>query len=148
MANTLFTASYPYIRCLNPFKDDASLHSAERPFQDLAPLNEKDFCPFLEFFFGNLRSVAVFLRFLEVSWDVFVKRLHMYCGASSCRDLKTIILDSLAISSSMVFQPSFLISGWPGVSKLLPVTIRAARFCNFCSWLISVTPQQPQTEQQ
>ena len=40
------------------------------------------------------------------------------------------ILDSLAISSSMVFQPSLLISGWPGVSKLLPVTIRAARFCN------------------
>ena len=148
MANTLLTASFPYIHCLKLFREDASLHSAERPFQDLAPLYEKHFCPFLEFFFGNLRSVAVFLRFLEVSWDIFVKRLHIYCGASSWRDLKTIILDSLAISSSTVFQPSLLISGCPGVLKLLPVTMRAARFCNFCSWLISVTPQQPQTEQQ
>ena len=40
-----------------------------RPLKDLAPLNGKYFCPFLEFFFGNLRSVAVFLSFLEVSWD-------------------------------------------------------------------------------
>ena len=41
------------------------------------------FGPFLKFFLGNLRSVAVFLRFLEDTWDVFVKRLHMYGGASS-----------------------------------------------------------------
>ena len=83
MANTVLKASFPYIHCLNLLREDASLLSAERPFQDLAPLNEKHFCPFFEFFFGNLRSVTVFLRFLEVSWDVFVKRLHMYCGASS-----------------------------------------------------------------
>ena len=57
-----------------------------RPFQDLAPLKEKYFCPLLVFFLGNLRSVTVFLRFLEVSWDVFVKRIHMYCVASSLRD--------------------------------------------------------------
>ena len=62
-----------------------------------------------------------------------MKRSHIYCGASSWRDLKTMTLDSLAISSSMVFQPSLLISDCPGVSKLLPVTIRAARFCNFCN---------------
>ena len=29
----------------------------------------------------------------------------------------TMILDSLAISSSMVFQPSFFMSGLPGASK-------------------------------
>ena len=50
-------------------------NSVERPFQDLAPLKEKHFCPLLEFFFGNLRSVTVFLMFLEVSWDIFVTRL-------------------------------------------------------------------------
>ena len=32
-------------------------------------------------------------------------------GASSCRDLKTIVLDSAATSCSMVFQPSWSISG-------------------------------------
>ena len=56
------------------------------------------------------------------------------------------ILDSLLISSSMVFQPSLFTSGKPGASKRLPVIIRAARFCKFCKWLISVRPQQPQTE--
>ena len=58
-------------------------------FQDLAPLYEEYFCPFLKFFFGNFRSVEIFLRILEVIWEVFVKRLHIYCGASSWRDLKT-----------------------------------------------------------
>ena len=127
---------------------DACLRSAERPFQDLAPLKEKHFCPFVEFFFGILRSVAEFLRLREVNWDVFVNRLRMYGGARPCRDLKTMILDSLLISSSMVFQPSLFTSGRPGESKRLPVIIRAALFCNFCNRLISVRPQQPQTEQQ
>ena len=71
------------MHCLKRFKEDASLHSAERPFQDLARLYEKHFCPLLEFFCGNLTSVDVFLSFLEVSWEVFVKRLHIFCGASS-----------------------------------------------------------------
>ena len=100
---------------------DACLRSAERPFQNLAPLKEKHFCPFVEFFFGILRSVAEVLRFLEVDWDVFVNRLRMYSGARPCRDLKTMILDSLLISSSMVFQPSLFTSGRPCVSKRLPV---------------------------
>ena len=92
----------------------AYLHSAERPFQDLAPLKEKHFCPFVEFFFGILRSVAEFLRLREVNWDVFVNRLRMYGGATTCRDLKTMILDSLLISSSLVFQPSLFTSSRPG----------------------------------
>ena len=66
---------------LNLYIVAACLCSAERPFQDLAPLKEKHFCPFVDFFFGILKSVAEFLRFLDVSWDVFVNRLHMYCGA-------------------------------------------------------------------
>ena len=60
--------------------EDASFPPAERAFQVLAPLNEKHFCPFLEFFFGSLKSVAVFLRFLEVNWDVLMKRLRIYLG--------------------------------------------------------------------
>ena len=57
---------------------DACLRSAERPFQDLASLKEKHFCPFVEFFFGILRSVAEFRRFREINWDVFVNRLRNY----------------------------------------------------------------------
>ena len=90
MATTLLTASIPYIHCLERFKEDASLHSAEGPFQDLAPLNEKHFCPFLELFFGNLRLADVFLRFQEVIPEVFEEILHIYRGATSQRDLKTI----------------------------------------------------------
>ena len=41
------------------------------------------------------------------------------------QDLKTIVLDSLATSCSMVFQPSWSISGLLGVSKLLLVIILA-----------------------
>ena len=60
--------------------------------------------------------------------EFFAKRPHKYCGASSLSDLKTIVLDSLLISCSMVFQPSSSISGLLGESKLLFVTILAARF--------------------
>ena len=77
-----------------------------------------------------------------------MNRLHRYCGARSLSDLKTIVLDSLPMSSSMVFQPNSTISGLLGVSKLLFVMILAARFWSFCSWLMSVDPAQPQTEQQ
>ena len=60
--------------------------------------------------------------------EFFVNRPHRYCGASSLSDLKTIVLDSILISCSMVFQPSTSISGLLGVLKLLFVTILAARF--------------------
>ena len=65
----------------------ACLRSAARPFQDLATLREKHFCPFVDFFFGIVRSVAELLRLLEVSWDVLMNRLRMYCGARPRRDL-------------------------------------------------------------
>ena len=57
----------------------------------------------------------------------------MYGGARPCRDLKTMISDSLLISSSMVFQLSLFTSGRPDESKRLPVIIRAALFCNFAT---------------
>ena len=77
--------------------------------------------------------MVVFLRFIEGSFDILVNRLHKYCGAKLLRDLKTIVLDSLSISSPMVFQSGFFISVKPGVSKLLPVTIRAALVCIFAT---------------
>ena len=60
--------------------------------------------------------------------EFLVKRPHKYCRASSLSILNTIVLDSLLISCSMVFQPSSSISGLVEVSKLLFVTILAARF--------------------
>ena len=60
--------------------------------------------------------------------EFLVKMPHKYCRASSLSDLNTIALESLLISCSMVFQPSSSISGLLGVSKLLFVTVLAARF--------------------
>ena len=48
-----------------------------------------------------------------------MNRSHKHCGASSFRDLKTIVLASLEISWSTVIHPSFLIRGLLGASKLL-----------------------------
>ena len=51
---------------------------------------------------GNLKSVSEFLhRTYEEHFEFRVRRSHKYWGASSCRDLKTIILDSLTMSCSM-----------------------------------------------
>ena len=89
---------------------------------------KKHFCPLLDFFMGSLKSVSELRKTKEEHFEFRVKGSHKYWGASSCRDLKTIVLDSLATSCSMVFQPSWSISGLLGVSKLLLVIILAARF--------------------
>ena len=55
-------------------RDEVSFPSAERSFQALASLKEKHFWPAFEFFFGSLKSVSVFLMYLESSWDALVNR--------------------------------------------------------------------------
>ena len=90
--------------------EDAVFDSAGRLFHILAPRYEKHFCPFADFFFGNLKSVSVFQRLWEAHAEFFVRRLHRYGGAKSLSDLKTIILDSLSMSSSMV--PAQLCNKW------------------------------------
>ena len=59
-------------------RGDISFPSAERSFQALAPLKEKHFWPVFELFLGSFKSVSVFLKHLEVSWDALVKRLYIY----------------------------------------------------------------------
>ena len=59
-------------------RDDVSFPSTEGSFQALAPLKEKHFWSVFELFLGSLKSVSVFLKHLEVSWDALVNRLHMY----------------------------------------------------------------------
>ena len=59
-------------------RDDVSFPSAERSFQALAPLKEKHFWPVFELLLGSLKSVSVFPKHLEVSWDALVNRLHIY----------------------------------------------------------------------
>ena len=120
---------------------------AERLFQSFAPLNEKDFLTFSVRFTGNLRSVDVFHSLYEVLCEIFLNKLLKYGGASSFKLLKTSVLDSMLISSLIVFHPSFSINLLLRVSKLLIVTILAALFCSFCKRLISVVPVQPHTEQ-
>ena len=101
----------PFIIFLKLFREDAVFDSAGRLFHILAPRKEKHFCPLADLFFGNLKSVSVFRRLREEHAEFFVKRLHRYCGAKSLSNLKTIVLDSLLMSSSMACQPNFAISG-------------------------------------
>ena len=77
------------------------LDSAGRLLQSLAPRKEKQFCPFAEFFLGNLKSVSVLRMLLKEHAEFLVKRLHRYCGAKSLSNLKTIALDSLCSSNSI-----------------------------------------------
>ena len=64
-------------------------------------------------------------RAYEAQFEFLVKRLPRYVGARSCKDLKTIISDSSAISCSMVLNPNISIS-LLGVPKLLVVKLLAA----------------------
>ena len=114
---------YLYTDCLKLSRKDACCDAADRLFYNFAPRNEKHFCPFAEFFFRNLTSVPVLWRVWVEHCEFFVKRPRKYCRASSLSDLKTIVLDSLLISCSMVFQIGLLV-----VSKLLFVTILEAWF--------------------
>ena len=59
----------------------------------------------------SLKSVSELRKTYEEQCELRVKRSNKYWGASSCRDLKAIVLDSAAMSCSMVFQPSWSISG-------------------------------------
>ena len=136
------------IVCLKVLREDAFLDSAERPFHSFVPRNEKHFWPFVDIFFGTLRSVFVFLREWIEHCEFLLKRLSRYRGAKSLSDLNTIVLASLSMSCWMVFHPNLSISGLLGASKLLFVRILAALFWSFCSWFFWVIPQQPQTEQQ
>ena len=58
--------------------------------------------------------------------ECLVKRLHRYCRAKSLSDWKTIVLDSLPISPSMVCQSNSAVSDLLGISKLLFLIIQAA----------------------
>ena len=75
-----------YTNFLKLAKDDVSFPSAERSGHALAPLKKKHFWPVFELYFGSLKSVSVFLKHLEVSWDALVNRLHIYGVAYSWRN--------------------------------------------------------------
>ena len=71
--------------------------------------------------------------------------LPRFSGASSFKDLYTIVQVSRLISFSIDGQRSSCNRGAAGVSKGLLVTILAALFCNFCKVFSLVAPQHPQT---
>ena len=82
----------------------------EKLFQSYAPQNEKDFLPFSVPSFGSLRSVDVLRSLYEVLCEFFFNKLSKYGGASSFELLRTIVLDSMSISSFLVFHQSFSIN--------------------------------------
>ena len=67
-----------YTHIFKIVRDAASFRLTERPFQVLAPLKEKHLWSVFELFLGSLKSVNVFLKHLDVSWDALVNRLHIY----------------------------------------------------------------------
>ena len=73
-----FKMTICHTHLLKVVRDDACFPSAERPFQALAPLKEKHLKLVFELFLGSLKSVSVFRKHLEVSWDVLVDRRHVY----------------------------------------------------------------------
>ena len=95
---------------------EAFLCSGERPFQDLAPLKEKHFCPFADFLFGTLRSVAEFLRFLEVSWDVRSTETHNitlknrpYLGPNSAIPRGVVLMTMAPVEGQITSQKSLIL---------------------------------------
>ena len=58
--------------------------------------------------------------------DTRVKMLHIYCGASSWGDLKTMILELTSNWFIYGLPPRFLIKGRRGEARLLPFTMRTA----------------------
>ena len=96
--------------CLKVLREAACLQLAERLFQSFALLNEKHFLPFSVPIFGNLRSADVLRSLYEVLCEFFLNKLRKYGGGSSFKLLKTIVLDSMSINTSIVIHPSFSIN--------------------------------------
>ena len=88
----------------------ACLQVAEKLFQSFAPLKRKDFLSVFAPFLRNLRSVDVLRSLYEVLCEFFLYKLRKYGGASSFKLLNTIVLDSMSISSLIVFHLSFSIN--------------------------------------
>ena len=108
------------LHCLKVLREPTCLQVPERLFQSFAPLNEKRiFCRFLHLFFVVLciyflcyEIVDVLRSPYEVLCEFLLNKLRKYWGASSFRLLNTIVLDSISISSLIVFHPSFSINYW------------------------------------
>ena len=66
----------------------------------------KHLCPLQDFFFCNFKFIAVLRRACEKLFKFRAKRSHRYGEARSCKKLKIIILDSLAVSFSMFLNPN------------------------------------------
>ena len=77
--------------------------------------------PLQDFFLGNFKSIAVLRWANEELIEFLVKKSQRYGGARSCKTLQTILLDSSAISCSMVLNLNISISSLPGVPRLLLV---------------------------
>ena len=89
-----------YAKFLKLARDEVNFPSAERSFQALAPLKEKHFWPVFEFFLGSLKSVSVFLRNFQVSWDALVNNAigwMLMVGCDSQQISKVLLCCSLLI---------------------------------------------------
>ena len=101
---------------LKQLMEDACFAFFGKLFQTLAPLYEKHFCPFNDFFLGICTSESVFLRLWDEEFEYLVKKSIKYWGANLLTDLNAIVSISRLIRSSMVSQPKLRIEGKLGAS--------------------------------
>ena len=137
---------YDLILLLKVARDGACLTSSSRLFQSLGPQKDIALCPLLVFRKGIERSVSVFLSSLTFQVDLCSNKLERYSGTRPFSDLYTVVAVSPLMVSLTEGHFKLCIKPIEGVSKLLFVTILAARFCNFCKVCSLVTPQHPHTE--
>ena len=110
----------------------ACLTSSSRLFQSFGPRKEDiAFCPLLVFRKGIERSVSVFFSSRTFRVAFFSNKLERSSGMRPFSDLNTVVVVSLLMVSLTVGQFKLCIRPIEGVSKLLFVTILAARLCNF-----------------
>ena len=129
---------YDLILLLKVARDGACLTSSSRLFQSLGPRKDIALCPLLVFRKGIERSVSVFLSSLTFRVDLFLNKLERYSGTRPFSDLYTVVAVSPLMMSLTVGHFELCIKPIEGVSKLLFVTILAARFCNFCTTYLYV----------
>ena len=113
-------------------RDGACLTSSSRVFQSFGPRKDIALCPLLVLRKVIERSVSVFLSSLTFRVDLFSNKLERYSEARPFSDLYTVVAVSPLMMPLTVGQFKLCIKPIEGVSKLLFVTILAARFCNFC----------------
>ena len=111
-------------------------------------LCEKHRWPWLGLFLGNLKSFPVLRRPKDEYCEFSANNSHRYCGSSSFKDLKTMVLDLLVFGNLPIVFSSQLFNKRSARSIEAAICYDpSSTFLKFRYRSISVDPEQPQTRQ-